>query len=87
MKIANNAVPVVINVGIRPTLAGEPIVRVEAHCFTTKFGDDELYQRPFALYFHERLRDEQKFAGLAELTAAIANDISQAELILSRLNH
>jgi len=62
----------VTNVGMRPTFAGSAR-QVEAHVLD--FAGD-LYDRPLALHFLARLRDEQRFAGLDALVAQIARDVA-----------
>jgi len=62
-----------VNIGTRPTLA-EPVpqLRVEAHLLGFQ-GD--LYGREIELTFIEKLREERRFASLAELRRQIAKDI------------
>jgi riboflavin kinase/FMN adenylyltransferase len=75
--------PAVINIGVRPTVAGrgpQP-VRVEAHLLG--FCAD-LYGRSVELSFLERLRDERRFASLEELSAQIARDVERAREVLAR---
>ncbi len=70
----------VTNVGLRPTFDGEG-VRVEAHLLDY---DGHLYGRPLELFFHERLRDERKFASADELRQQIAKDVEAARAALAR---
>jgi len=66
----------VLNLGRRPTLQQtEPRLQVETHLigFT---GD--LYDQELEIVVVEKLRDEQKFAALADLQAQIARDIEEA---------
>ncbi len=73
--------PGVANIGIRPTLgAGELKVEVHALGFS---GD--LYGRRLRAHFVARLRDETKFASLAELQARLDRDkVEAAELLAGR---
>lgn len=65
-----------VNIGLRPTLgAPAPQRRVEAHLLD--FHGD-LYGRELELTFVGKLRDEQKFASLAELQAQIVRDVEAA---------
>ena len=65
----------IANIGIRPTVEGkEPLL--EVHLFD--FGAD-IYGRLLTVTFCHKLRDEQKFAGLAELKAQIHADIKSAK--------
>ncbi len=61
----------VANCGIKPTVAGVPEPSLEVHLFDFS---DNLYHRHLTVEFVHKLRDEQKFAGLAELQQAIAAD-------------
>jgi riboflavin kinase/FMN adenylyltransferase len=71
--------PGVANIGIRPTLgAGELKVEVHALGFS---GD--LYGRRLRAHFVARLRDETKFASLAELQARLDRDKLEAAELLS----
>lgn len=69
----------VANVGVRPTVDGQQW-RVEAHALGWS-GD--LYGKGVALHLTARLRDEERFAGLDALRAAIASDAVRAEGILA----
>ena len=68
----------VVNVGNRPTFGGATSV-VEAHLLDYR-GD--LYGKNLEVDFIERLRAEQKFAGVEELVTAIEGDIDQARGLL-----
>jgi riboflavin kinase/FMN adenylyltransferase len=68
----------VANIGLRPTVSGG--FSVEVHLFD--FAGD-LYGATLRVHLAARLRDEQKFAGLAELKAQIATDISHARTALA----
>ncbi|QQD20695.1 bifunctional riboflavin kinase/FAD synthetase [Oceanospirillaceae bacterium ASx5O] len=61
----------VANCGIKPTVAGVPEPSLEVHLFDFS---GNLYHRHLTVEFVRKLRDEQKFAGLAELQQAIAAD-------------
>lgn len=61
----------VANCGIKPTVAGVPEPSLEVHLFDFS---GNLYHRHLTVEFVHKLRDEQKFAGLAELQQAIAAD-------------
>ena len=63
------------NIGVRPTVQGDGRAHLEVHLlgFT---GD--LYDRRMSVYFHRKLRDEQRFASLEALKTAIDNDIAAA---------
>ncbi len=64
----------VINIGVRPTVAtGQPELRVEAHLLDFR-GD--LYGQEVELELGKKLRGEQKFASVQELTAQIERDVA-----------
>ncbi len=68
----------VLNIGFRPTLQNpHPQLRVEAHLIDFE-GD--LYGQQLELVFVDKLREETKFASLAELRNQIARDILEAQL-------
>jgi riboflavin kinase/FMN adenylyltransferase len=70
----------VINLGRRPTFAGEENT-LEIHLLD--FTGD-LYGARLRLYFVERLRDERRFPTVAELQRAIGDDITRTREILAR---
>ena len=72
------ATPAVVNIGVRPTF-GEARRTIEAHLLDWS-GD--LYGRWLELEFVARLRDEQRFDGVAALKAAIASDVAAARAVL-----
>lgn len=62
--------PAVANVGRRPTVGGDRTL-LEAHLLD--FAGD-LYGRKLTVYFHRKIRDEQRFASLDALKAQISAD-------------
>ena len=68
----------VMNVGVRPTVDGMSL-RIEAHLFD--FAGD-LYGQRMRVDLIQRLRGEQKFAGIDELKAQIAKDAEAARKAL-----
>ncbi|HET6469167.1 MAG TPA: bifunctional riboflavin kinase/FAD synthetase [Geminicoccaceae bacterium] len=69
--------PAVANLGRRPTFDGRSIV-LEVHLLD---GRHELYGERLRVAFVERLRGEQRFAGIAELKAQIERDCARAREI------
>ncbi len=69
----------VTNIGVRPTF-GLLARTVEAHLLDWS-GD--LYDQTIRAAFIERIRGEQKFAGIEELKAQIARDVEQAQKVLA----
>ena len=78
--VGGSVVPGVVNIGVRPTFAGENFT-VEVHLLG--FGED-LYGRTLALHFKHRLRDEIRFAGVKELVAQIKTDVREARRLLGK---
>lgn len=69
----------VLNIGWNPTF-GNQQVTIEAHILD--FNED-IYGESLRVYFFERLRNEKRFASVAELVRAIKEDIVQARGILA----
>ena len=68
--------PGVANIGKRPTVEQQStIAHLEVHLLDF---NENLYGQRITVEFHHKLRDEEKFASLPELQAAIAGDIQQA---------
>lgn len=67
--------PGVANIGKRPSVAGDGRAHLEVHLLD--FSGD-LYGRRLCVQFHQKLRDEQRFASLEALKTAIASDIAAA---------
>lgn len=68
----------VTNIGVRPTFDGQDR-SIEAHILD--FSGD-LYGQTVTLHFVERLRGEQRFAGVDELVAQIRRDVAAGRAIL-----
>jgi riboflavin kinase/FMN adenylyltransferase len=67
--------PGAANIGVRPSVKSDGLAHLEVHLLDYA-GD--LYGRHLSVTFHRKLRDEQRFASLDELKAAIAADIAAA---------
>ncbi|MCS6885435.1 MAG: bifunctional riboflavin kinase/FAD synthetase [Acidobacteriota bacterium] len=61
----------VTNVGIRPTVTDEPVCTVETHILDF---DRDIYGQKLRLRFLHRIRNEQRFASIAQLRDRIALD-------------
>ena len=81
VHIENGLYPSVTNIGIRPTVDGTKPVS-ETHVFGY---DGELYEKSLQVFFIKRIRDEQKFASLDELSKAIERDTKEAKKLFE--NH
>jgi riboflavin kinase / FMN adenylyltransferase len=64
---------VALNIGVRPTVAAGPQLRVEAHLLDFK---DDLYGAELEIEVGEKLRDEKKFASPGELREQIGRDVA-----------
>jgi riboflavin kinase/FMN adenylyltransferase len=69
--------PAVANLGRRPTFDGRSVL-LEVHLLE---GGADLYGERLRVAFLERLRGEQKFAGIEELKAQIARDCERARAV------
>jgi riboflavin kinase/FMN adenylyltransferase len=67
--------PGVANIGVRPTVAGDGRPHLEIHLLG--FAGD-IYGRRLTVVFHQKLRDEQRFASLEALKTAIDADVAAA---------
>jgi riboflavin kinase/FMN adenylyltransferase len=74
----------VASVGRRPTVNETALPLLEVHLFDL---DEELYGRHLRVRFLAKLRDEQKFEGLAALRAAIARDAETARAYFAAASH
>ncbi|MEO8277714.1 MAG: bifunctional riboflavin kinase/FAD synthetase, partial [Thermoanaerobaculia bacterium] len=62
----------VTNIGVRPTVGGDPRCVVETHLLDF---DRDLYGARVELHFHRRLRNEMLFPSVADLAAQIGQDV------------
>ncbi|MFK3974787.1 bifunctional riboflavin kinase/FAD synthetase [Pseudomonas sp. NPDC087358] len=74
-KIDDKVWPGVANIGVRPTVAGDGRPHLEIHLLD--FAGD-IYGRRLTVVFHQKLRDEQRFASLEALKTAIDADVAAA---------
>jgi len=70
----------ITNVGVKPTVSQNNQLTVETHLLDF---DGDLYGKQLAVEFRDRLRGEQKFNSLDELTQQIRKDINIARERLS----
>lgn len=70
------SLPGVANIGMRPTVEQQSeIAHLEVHLLEF---DEDLYGQQLAVTFHHKLRDEERFATLDKLKAAIEQDVVRA---------
>jgi len=77
-RSADEFLPGVANVGVRPTFDGKTEV-VEAHLFDF---DEDLYGSELRVHFVDRIRDERKFGNVEALVDQIGRDGAAARAIL-----
>lgn len=73
--LANQPLPAVASIGVRPTVDDSGRVLLETHLFD--FAGD-CYGKLIQVEFLKKLRDEEKYVDVATLTAAIARDADNA---------
>jgi riboflavin kinase/FMN adenylyltransferase len=72
--------PAIANVGTRPTIAAGQRANLEVHLLD---GSPDLYGERLTVSFLHKLRDEQRFDSIEQLSARIAADIDSAKLWFS----
>ena len=80
LTVPATAMASVVNIGTRPTVSNDNTRVVEVHAIAQNLG--ELYDKHLAVFFTQRLRDEQKFSDVTALRAQIDIDITQAQQLL-----
>jgi len=66
----------VTNIGTRPTIGGEDVVKYETHILDF---DEDLYGKRIEVELLSYMREEIKFSGIEELKAAIERDVEMAK--------
>ena len=79
-SVAGGVFDGVMNIGCNPTFGDGPVT-CEVHIFD---ADSDFVGRELRVHFVDRIRDEKKFPGAAELMDQIAADIGDARTIHSR---
>jgi riboflavin kinase/FMN adenylyltransferase len=70
-----------VNVGVNPTFGGDPeVTPVRVEAFLLDFEGD-LYDRTIRVEFHQRLRDEMRFAVVDDLVAQMATDVAETRAL------
>ncbi len=83
MNMRSKLIPMVTNIGYRPTVSQTRELSVESHFLAGQY--EELYGQKLSLYFVKRLRDEKAFADKSELVAQITIDAEQAKKELTKI--
>ena len=74
-RVANSWFLAAINVGVNPTFGGDPeVTPVRVEAFVLDFEGD-LYGQTLRIEFHQRLRDEMRFASVDDLIAQMHRDV------------
>jgi riboflavin kinase / FMN adenylyltransferase len=75
----------VASLGVRPTVDDSGRVLLETHCFDwpASLGDEGAYGKIVRVELLHKLRDEAHFDGLDALTAAIGQDVRDAQDFLA----
>lgn len=74
----------IMNIGFRPTVSAGTAHVIEVHMFD--FSRD-IYGERLEVSFFRRLRDERKFASVAELTEQLGRDRDHARHLISSLSY
>ena len=75
-QVAGRLYRAALNLGLRPTVAAQPQLRVEAHLLD--FSGD-LYGTELEVEVGPKLRDERRFASRSELQTQIARDVAAVQ--------
>lgn len=79
--LADQPLPAVASLGVRPTVEDAGRMLLEVHVFDY---DQPCYGKLVRVEFLSKLRDEEKYADLATLTAAIDRDAAKARAFFAR---
>lgn len=74
----------IMNIGVRPTVSAGTALVIEVHVL--EFSRD-IYGERLEIAFLRRLRDERKFASIAELVEQLGKDREQALHLISSLSY
>ena len=83
--VADEALPGVASLGVRPTVEDAGRVLLEVHCLAwpAALGPEGGYGKLVRVELLHKLRDEARYDGLAALTAAIRKDVADARAFLA----
>lgn len=79
--LADQPLPGVASIGVRPTVDDSGRVLLETHVFDY---NDDAYGKIVQIEFLEKIREEEKYIDLTTLTAAIERDALQARAYFSK---
>lgn len=75
-KLKSGTYKAVTNIGHNPTFNNDDLTRVETHILNF---DLDIYGEEVEIVFHQRIRDEKKFASVQDLVEQIARDVRSSE--------
>ncbi|NPV92000.1 MAG: bifunctional riboflavin kinase/FAD synthetase [Firmicutes bacterium] len=78
VKLGDRVFDGVVNIGFKPTFAGDPVLTVEAHILDFA---QVIYGEWVTLSLIQKLRDETKFSSVEELIKQIQRDIEDAKAL------
>jgi riboflavin kinase/FMN adenylyltransferase len=83
VRVADSWFLAAINVGVNPTFGGDPeVTPVRVEAFVLDFEGD-LYGQTLRVEFYQRLRDEMRFASVADLVAQMHRDVAATRELLT----
>ena len=68
------------NIGTRPTIGGSQQL-LEVHLFDF---EENIYGQHLTIVFQKKIREEKKFAGVAELTRALEQDKRESQAFFAK---
>lgn len=81
-RVADSWFTAAINVGVNPTFGGDPeVTPVRVEAFLLDFHGD-LYEQSLRVEFHQRLREEMRFASADDLVAQMHRDVAETRTLL-----
>lgn len=80
-RVADSWFRAAINVGVNPTFGGDPeVTPVRVEAFLLDFEGD-LYTQSLRVEFHQRLRDEMRFASVDDLITQMRRDVDETRAL------
>ena len=82
-RVQDSTLLAAINVGVNPTFGGDPeVTPVRVEAFLLDFEGD-LYEQTIRVEFHQRLRDEMRFASVDDLVTQMHKDVAATRELLA----
>ncbi|MDF5689752.1 bifunctional riboflavin kinase/FAD synthetase [Aquirufa aurantiipilula] len=83
LKVNNQLVSGLTNIGKRPTLTQDAYISIETHLFDFQ---EDIYGKEVELYLVDKIREEKKFNSLQELILQISSDVQFAKSQLAKIH-